>query len=73
MTERDGVTIILVRPDPAGGRLKTKAARRSIPIHPELTRIEFFKFVAKQRAAGHDRLFPELGLDRRGYRINATQ
>ena len=73
VTERDGVPIILVRPDPDGGRLKTKAARRTIPVQPELTRIGFLKFAAKQRAAEHDRLFPELPLDRRGYRTNAIQ
>ena len=73
VTERDGVPVILVRPDPNGGRLKTKAARRTVPVHPELARIGLLKFVAKQRDDGHDRLFPELHTDHRGYRTDALQ
>jgi integrase len=68
VTTQDGVPVILVRPDPeAGRRLKTKAARRVVPVHPELIRCGFLAFVETVRQAGHDRLFPELKRDRRGY------
>ena len=72
VTTSDGVPVILVRPAP-DGRLKTKAARRTVPVHPELVSIGFLDHVSRQAAAGHDRVFPELSLDRRGYRTDAIQ
>ena len=72
VTTRDAVPVILVRPAP-DGRLKTKAARRTVPVHSELVAIGFLDHVARQAAAGHARLFSELGLDHRGYRTNAIQ
>ena len=63
-------TVILIR----GGedkRVKTAAARRMIPVHPELVRCGFLAFAEVQRTAGHDRLFPELKRDRRGYFADA--
>jgi integrase len=72
VTTRDGVPVIRVRPAP-DGRLKTKAARRTVPVHPELVAIGFLDHVARQAAAGHDRVFPELKPDRRGYRTDALQ
>jgi integrase len=62
-----GLTVLQVRPDPdAGTRLKTKNARRTVPLHEELIRIGLLDHVEQMRAAGHDRLFPELPRDRRG-------
>jgi integrase len=59
--------VIVVRPDLENGtRLKTKAARRIVPVHPELSRIGFVGFADDQRRAGQPRLFPELKRDRRG-------
>jgi integrase len=72
VTTRDAVPVILIRPAP-DGRLKTKAARRTVPVHPELIRIGLLDYAARQATAGHARLFPELGLDHRGYRTNAAQ
>jgi integrase len=72
VTERDGVPVILVRPAP-DGRLKTKAARRTVPVHLELLAIGFLDHVARHAIAGHDRVFPELKIDRRGYRTDAIQ
>jgi integrase len=44
-----------------GRRLKTAGSARLVPIHPELTRIGFLKFVDWIRLAGHEaRLFPLL-------------
>ncbi|WP_027469218.1 site-specific integrase [Deefgea rivuli] len=41
-------------------RLKNDAARRQIPIHPFLLNMGFLSFVAKIKANGHVRLFPEI-------------
>ncbi len=43
-----------------GKSVKTAAGRRRIPIHSELKRLGFLAFVARRRAAGYLRLFPEL-------------
>jgi integrase len=68
VTTEHGVHVVRVLDDPeTGKRVKTEAARRVVPIHAELKRIGFLEFVARQRKAGHDRLFPELKQDRRGY------
>ncbi len=63
---RDDTPIILVRGGD-GKKVKTAAARRVIPVHPELVRMGFLDYVKAQREAGHARLFPELKRDRRGY------
>ncbi len=64
---RDGVMVIHVRPDEAGRKkLKSKAARRAVPVHPTLVKVGFLRFVERQRAGG-DLLFPTLRPDRRGY------
>ncbi|WP_217626374.1 site-specific integrase [Salipiger bermudensis] len=41
-------------------RLKSKAATRRIPIHPNLIVLGFLDFVAMRRREGEDRLFPHL-------------
>jgi integrase len=65
---RDGTDFILVRETGDGEqRLKTKAATRTVPIHPELKRIGFLEFVAAQRKAQHKQLFPDLPKSVRGY------
>ncbi len=63
---RDDTPVILVRGGD-GKRVKTAAARRVIPVHPELVRMGFLDYAEAQREAGHARLFPELKRDRRGY------
>ena len=68
VTTEHGLDVLRVLDDPeTGKRVKTEAGRRVVPIHAELKRIGFLEFVARQREAGHDRLFPELRQDRRGY------
>lgn len=56
--EESGFGVLHVRP--YGGRtLKTKDARATLPIHPELIRLGFLSFVAAQREAGAVQLFPD--------------
>lgn len=43
-----------------GRRFKSKAAKRHIPIHPELIRLGFLEYVDAINKAGHFLLFPEL-------------
>jgi integrase len=64
--EVDGVTVIHVRPGP-GKKLKSDAARRYVPLHPEVRRMGFLDYVAEMRARGEARLFPEIKADARGY------
>ncbi|MDH4442659.1 MAG: site-specific integrase [Rhizobium sp.] len=40
--------------------LKTPQSKRRVPIHPELIRLGFLKYVEALRAADHQLLFPEL-------------
>jgi integrase len=42
-------------------QLKNASAVRIVPIHKELIRIGFLKYVEVQRGAGQDRVFPNLG------------
>jgi len=41
-------------------RLKTAGSERCVPLHPEILAAGFLEFVAMRRAAGEERLFPEL-------------
>jgi len=41
-------------------RVKNKPSNRELPIHPELLRLGFAEFVKRQKALGHEILFPEL-------------
>ncbi len=56
--EVDGVMVMLVRPGQDGQRVKTKASRRMLPVHPELQRMGFLAFVAEQRRGRQKQLFP---------------
>jgi integrase len=59
--------IFEVRPDKSlGRRLKTKAARRRVPIHPHLVKFGLLEYWKAQKTAGHSDMFPELkaGKDR---------
>jgi integrase len=64
----DIVSINIKEDQERGRRLKTAGSARLVPIHPELTRIGFLKFVDWIRlAAGHEgRLFPPLVLGSKG-------
>ena len=47
-------------PEGGGKKLKTRNAKRLIPIHPELIRIGILRHVERLRQQGEQRLFPEL-------------
>jgi integrase len=53
--EEDGVPYLAIEAG-SGKKLKTRCSRRRIPIHPELIRLGFLDFVARQRTAGHERV-----------------
>ncbi len=53
----EGVVVLRVRPGDEGQRVKTRASRRSIPVHAELKRLGFLEYVAQQRARGSRQLF----------------
>ena len=63
----DGVSVIDINDEGAGKRVKTKAARRQIPLHCELIRLGLLDRVAALQAKGETRLFPELQQRRDGY------
>ncbi len=69
----DGVTVIHIRLEGEGKKLKSDAARRSVPVHPEVGRIGFEGYVEAMRRRGEARLFPELEQDKRGYYSDAYQ
>ncbi|MEJ6594839.1 site-specific integrase [Parasphingorhabdus sp.] len=65
VTTIEGLAAILVRP---GGskRLKTSNARRTIPVHPELIRMGFVRYVEERRASSDEKLFAGQDADARG-------
>lgn len=65
--ECDGVSLISINDQGEGKRLKTKAGKRSIPVHAELVRLGLLRYVDALRSANETRLFPELPLKRDGY------
>ncbi len=74
VAERDGVTVVLIRPDEGGAKkLKSRAARRAVPLHLVLLELGFLDHVRRRREAGGDALFPDLRPDRRGYYSDAFQ
>jgi integrase len=53
---------------PEGGRkkrVKTRNAKRLVPIHPELVRLGLLRYVESMRKQQHTQLFPELSRTRR--------
>ncbi len=45
---------------PQRKRQKTPNARRDVPVHPFLIELGFLRYVARMKAQGHKRLFPDL-------------
>lgn len=72
--EEDGISYLNLRPaDDEGNKVKTfktKASIRRIPLHAEIIKIGFLKFVERQKAAGADWLFPALTPNRLGSRAD---
>jgi integrase len=57
--EQDGVLYLMVIENgDTGQRLKTVAAKRDIPVHPELLRLGFKQYLAQLAKNGYDRLLP---------------
>ncbi|MBF0099098.1 MAG: site-specific integrase [Magnetococcales bacterium] len=48
-------------------KLKTDAATRDIPLHPELVKMGFLRYWGDMRVRGENRLFPELTMAATGY------
>lgn len=65
--EHEGIMVIRISEEGGKKRLKTKAAKRLIPIHPYLIRLGLIDFVDSLRQADQIRLFPELKERRDGY------
>ncbi len=58
---RLGIHFIDFAPDSANGKkLKTASSVRVVPVHKTLERLGFLDYVAEMRAAGHERLFPQI-------------
>lgn len=72
IVEVEGVHVIKVEPG-EGKRLKSDAARRFVPAHPEVVRLGFLDYVRDIRSRGETRLFPELRPDNRGYLSDHVQ
>ncbi len=62
----EGIHLIRVQESDEDQRVKFGKSRL-VPIHPELVRLGFLRFVQAQRQAGHKRMFPELKLGATGY------
>jgi integrase len=65
----DGVDVILIRKEGEGDdkKLKTRSAKRAVPIHPELKKMGLLKHVKKMKDKGKVRLFPDLSKGKTGY------
>lgn len=68
--EEDGIPYLRVKEsyDEKGNRVtrtKTESSDRNVPLHPVLLVTGFRDYVARTRAAGHERVFPELTPDKR--------
>lgn len=58
--------IHVTREGDAAKTTKTKGSQRVIPLHPELERLGFLEFHARQAGGGTNRLFPNIVPDARG-------
>jgi integrase len=63
----EGINLIRIVDDGGGKKVKSRAANRDIPIHPQLIRLGLLDYVAFLKSKGELRLFPELKLSRDGY------
>lgn len=70
--EVDGVKCIDINDDESeegedAKKLKTKNAKRLVPLHDELIRLGIWNYTQALKAAGYTRLFPEINKRRDGY------
>jgi len=66
VVEEEGVPVLRIQAKGEFQRLKTQAAERKVPVHPELIRIGLLAHCKKLRSVGEERLFPELPLGKMG-------
>lgn len=66
VVKSEGIDCLLLDSIVEGGRLKTANAKRTVPVHKELLRIGFMKYVEQKRADGVSLLFDKLKPNKRG-------
>lgn len=65
-----GVWIMHITTEGEGDKsVKTEGSMRVVPVHPELVRLGFIKYLDGMQAAGHSRLFPEAKRNARGQMV----
>ena len=64
--EIENIPYLLIDPLDDKGTLKTDESKRAIPIHNQLVKLGFLRFVKKQMKAGGGQLFPLLKSNKRG-------
>jgi len=75
--DNDGISFIAIREtlddqEATEKKVKTKKSIRNVPIHPELLKLGFLKFVeARRKDSPSPRLFPEIKLGNTGYYSDA--
>lgn len=70
--QQDGIWVFDINSAGPGKQLKSKAAKRLIPIHPKLLELGLLTFVKQLRERGESRLFPELLVRRDGASQSAS-
>ncbi|HHP0462544.1 TPA: tyrosine-type recombinase/integrase [Vibrio harveyi] len=68
--QEGGHWVISIDDSYAGQRLKNNFSRRVIPLHPKLIKLGFIDYLSSVQ---HERLFPELKLERDGYGTSASK
>lgn len=72
--QANGVWVFDFNEDTPDKSLKTKAAKRRVPLHPLLAEdLRLPQYAESLRAKGQERLFPELPHKREGYGTNASK
>lgn len=56
--EEDGIPCLRVSDEGEHQKVKTEVSLRTVPLHPELIKMGFLKWVDDKRKAGESRLFP---------------
>jgi len=70
--QQDGIWVFDINSNGPGKQLKSKAARRLIPVHPKLLELGLLTFVEQLRQRRESRLLPELPVRRDGASQNAS-
>jgi len=70
--DEGGICVIDINATGPEKQLKSKAAKRLVPIHPKLLELGFLTFVEQVRTRGKMRLFPELRAGRDGVGQSAS-